>query len=178
MSGLMKRIELQPSAGVLERAGRIALRIQPVDEPIEDRAQLTGDPPGLQRLPVVEGDAVPEPEPREQLTAVEPGRLGERAGLVSGGELTETGDVEADVGRVERNRLAHDEDVRSGERVAKRRERSTKSRACTLRLDLGPEERGESVTAMCASLERQEREQRNRLARVDRERLPVDLHHG
>ena len=62
--------------------------------------------------------------------------------------------------------------------MTERRERAPQRGARPVGLDFGPEERRERVAPMGAALQREEREQRHRLARVDRERLPVDLDDG
>ena len=75
---LVEGVELQPATRVLERVGDLPLLGQPVGEPVEYGAQLTRQPSRLERLPVVEGDAVAQPEAGEQLPAIELRRLGER----------------------------------------------------------------------------------------------------
>ena len=175
---LVQRVELEPAARVLERLTHVTARSEPPGEAVEHRAELAHDPPRLQRLPVVEGDAVAKTEAGEQLPAIEPSCLGQRLGLLLRGEGSEAGDVELHAGRVERHRLAEDDDVVAAQSTAQGRKRSAQGGARAVGLGLRPEEGGERVAAVRPALEREEGEQCDRLPRVHGERRPVDLDDG
>ncbi len=173
MGRLVQRLERQPAAGVLDRAHVAPARTEPLGEAVEHGPELARERSRLQRLPVVERRAVTEPEAREEDAALQRRGLLELREVSPTREPPELVDVEEDAVPLERDRVARDSEPAAAERRAQRRERPPQRRAGPIGRVLGPQELRQDVATVPARLDREVREQRGRLPRVDGQRNTV-----
>ena len=175
MGGLLKLIESEPAARVLDRlvvpasTGEIARRdaLAPGVFPFQGFR--------LEELPVVEPDAVAQPEAGEEVTAIEAGSLGVAR---IGDTASKLVHVEPHTGSAERDRGALHLEELSAEPLTERRERPAKRRAGVLPVMLRPEERCEGITALALSGDRQVGQKRDGFPGIDGQRLTVDSRSG
>jgi hypothetical protein len=170
MRGLVERIEREPPPRVLDRPHSVGA----VGEAIEDRAELARQRRGAKRLPVVENGAIPQPEAGEEDTAVKRGRAFEIRKLLARSEPLELADV--DLAALERNGIPRNLDPPAAERRAQRRERAAERCTRAIGRVVRPQQFCERVAIVDASLDREIREQRGRLARIHRQGRAVGKH--
>ena len=167
MGRLVERVELEPAAREREVA-------RGLDVAREHGRELAAQRVGLSALPVLEPRRVAQAEALEQLAAELADRPLEVAGRRQRPEA-----VDVDLERA----AAHEAHaVASGlhgfgaDRRSQRRERAPQRPAGVLGVVVGPQQLGEDVARARALDERQHREQRHRLARVQRHGRAVPLH--
>ena len=180
MGRLLERVERQPPAGMRDRGIRLSGRLERRHEPVEGALELRSQLSGGVALPVVEADAVAEPEAGEQVVAVERhggGERGDRARAVAGTghEPAEPADVDRIRLGVEPHRRAADRDPALPEGRAQRGERAPERRASAIGIRVRPQQIDEQVAALRAGPDGQVGEQRHGLARVHPQRLAVHL---
>ena len=165
----MERVELEPAAGEREVA-------RGLDVPREHRRELAAQRVGLAALPVLEPGRVAEAEALEQLAA----ELDDR-GLEVAGRRQRAEAVDVDLERPaphQADAVARGLDRLGPDRRPERRERAAQRPAGVLGVVLGPQQLREDVARPRPLDERQHREQRHRLARVERHGRAVPLHPG
>ena len=180
VGGLVQRIEGEAAAGVGDGVGGPAARLErvhePVERPLELRPQLSGRIP----LPVVEADAVAQPEPGQKVVAVKGG--GRRQPVhgrrpVPGGcdQRPEPGDVHRVGLHLEHDGRPADRDPTPSERRSQSRQRAPERGPAAVGIRVGPEQVDQELPRLRAAGHREVGEDGHRLARVDVQRLAVDL---
>ena len=170
--GLVERIEREPASRVLDRAharsrsrrsrrragrGRHRARARATPRETTASRRRRRCPAARSRRGTVRGEALPP--------------LRDRASFVARGEAVELRDVH--LAAFERDGVPRHRHPDAAERRTQRRESPAKRCARAVGRVLRPEETREGVAIVDAALDREIREQRGRLARVDRERNAV-----
>jgi len=187
---LVERIELGPPAAGLDRRRPLTSRRARLCEPFEDRRQVASLAVGHRPLPLVERLAVAVREARHERPAVERRNLLERsharvarfAGSVAvSADGSETRAEAADVHvprPIERDRRPRDREPAPSETGVEDRERASERAPGRALVRVRPEQRRELGTGGRPVLDREPRQERGSLPRVDDEggRLDLDLH--
>ena len=184
----MQDVEGQPSSGVGD--GRLPLAERPATagEPLQRTSQLPAQALGLEELPVVEGDAVAQPETGHEVVTVQLFGLGQQGQAFRAHlgfrvpvrfalrqEVFETDDVDQDrvVVQVHVLPVRAQPTLRAG--LPQRREGPAQGGAGAALAVLGPEQAGECVPSMSSARDGQVGGQRDRLPGVDLDRHAVAL---
>ncbi len=175
MGRLVERVEGEAAGRGIDGGRDVAAAFGDVGKPVQHGgdAALGRDRPG--GTPVVELRAVAEREAREERAAGEVGRRREDArvvrgrGMLDGDEVDVDRVVEGDDGSVDPQPSVAQGGSQHGQRPPERA-------AGRLVVGVGPEEGGELVARVWAALDREDGEDRERLARVDHDRRAVDRH--
>ena len=167
MRGLVERVELEPALRDRHVAGRL-------HQPRQHRRELAPQRVRLGALPVLELGRVAEPEALQELPAEQ--RRGARHVAVLG-ERAEAVDVDGEPGPAdEADLVAGGVDEVGADGRAQRRQRPPQRAPRVLRVVLGPQQLGEHVARTRPVGQREHGEQRERLARVERDRGSVAHH--
>ncbi len=176
----MQDVEDQPSPGVCHCLLPLTQRPATAREPLERARQLPPQALGLEKLPVVEGDAVAQPETGHEVVAVKLNGLGQQrhafgtylrfpvpVRLALCQEVVETDDVYQDraVVKVHVLSVGDQPPLRAG--LAQRREGPAQGGAGATLVVLGPEQSSERVPGVAPPRYGQVGGERDRLPRVD-----------
>ena len=172
----MQRVELQPAAGVPDRAVQLASRDaggdQPLQAPGEQLLQLLPH----RRLPVLEVRAVAHGEACEEVVPVQADAALQRGGVLAGQQGLELAHVDVD-------RRGHQPDGRSRDHERRshgrgRHRQGAPERPARLGLvGVRPQQVGDLFPGVLAAGDREQREQRDGFPGVERNRRAVTLDH-
>jgi hypothetical protein len=174
---LVQPVEIEALACARDCVVHASLQLEPKDQAVERDSPFAAHRVLVQSLPIVEVDAVSQPESRQQVVAVEVAGCdqGRRRRMLLARQPAKLGEVEPGVGQVEADRIAVALQPSFAERGAERRERPAERGARALGVRVGPEQVRDNSARVGVAGHREVREHRRRLARVDRQRFPVHL---
>jgi hypothetical protein len=173
VGGLVQRVELEHPPRVADPVAVLAGRLGGVGQARERGGQLALERARLRALPVVVAGRVTQPEALHELAAEQLRRARE---VALGRQRAEAVHVDVDAAVPHQpHAVTPGLDRLGADRAAQRGQRPPQRAARVLRVVLGPQQLGQRVARARAVDEREVRQQRERLARVERDRLPVAL---